>query len=80
MTTKIAVPERGIRPALREARHLSFWAENAAPIGLIALVVVFGILSPTFLSIGNIRAMLVAAAILVILAVAVDQLSRKGGR
>jgi len=79
MTTKIAVPERGIRPALREARHLSFWAENAAPIGLIALVVVFGILSPTFLSIGNIRAMLVAAAILVILAVAQSFVITTGG-
>jgi len=52
-----------------QTRQLSFWAENAAPIGLVALVIVFSILSPTFLTLGNIRAMLVAAAILVILAI-----------
>ncbi|MET0974046.1 MAG: ABC transporter permease [Leifsonia sp.] len=78
-TTNIAVPEKGIRPLLREAKSLSFWAENAAPIGLIALVIVFAILSPTFLSIGNIRAMLVAAAILVILAVAQSFVITTGG-
>ena len=52
-----------------QTRQLSFWAENAAPIGLVTLVIVFSILSPTFLTLGNIRAMLVAAAILVILAI-----------
>ncbi len=52
-----------------QTRQLSFWAENAAPIGLVALVIVFSILSPTFLTLGNIKAMLVAAAILVILAI-----------
>jgi ribose transport system permease protein len=45
------------------------WAELAAPIGLVVLVVVFGILTPTFLTSGNIEAILLAAAILVILAV-----------
>lgn len=79
VTANIPVPEKGIRPALREARHLSFWAENAAPIGLVALVIVFSILSPAFLTIGNIRAMLVAAAILVILAVAQSFVITTGG-
>jgi ribose/xylose/arabinose/galactoside ABC-type transport system permease subunit len=79
VTTNIAVPEKGVRPAIREARNLSFWAENAAPIGLIALVIVFAILSPTFLTIGNIRAMLVAAAILIILAVAQSFVITTGG-
>ena len=45
------------------------WAELAAPIGLVVLVVVFGILTPTFLTGGNLEAILLAAAILVILAV-----------
>lgn len=78
-TTNIVVPEKGVGPVLREARHLSFWAENAAPIGLVALVIVFAILSPAFLTIGNIQSMLVAAAILVILAVAQSFVITTGG-
>ena len=54
---------------LAETRHLSFWAEYAAPIGLVGLVIIFSILSPIFLTAGNIQAMLVAASILVILSV-----------
>ncbi|TPW74922.1 ABC transporter permease [Schumannella soli] len=68
-----------VRSALGEARRLSFWAENAAPIGLLVLVVVFAALSPTFLSPGNIKAMLVAAAILVILGVAQSFVITTGG-
>ncbi|WP_207207032.1 ABC transporter permease [Agromyces binzhouensis] len=78
-TTNVVVPEKGVGPALREARHLSFWAENAAPIGLVVLVIVFSILSPSFLTIGNIQSMLVAAAILVILAVAQSFVITTGG-
>ncbi len=61
------------------ARQLSFWAEHAAPIGLVVLVIVFSILSPTFLTLGNIRAMLVAAAILVVLAIAQAFVITTGG-
>lgn len=68
-----------VKSSLSEAKHLSFWAENAAPIGLIALVIVFSILSPTFLTIGNITAMLVAASILVVLAVAQSYVITTGG-
>ncbi|WP_113704853.1 ABC transporter permease [Nonomuraea lactucae] len=50
-------------------KDASFWAEWAALVGLIALVIVFQALNPTFLSLGNIASMLVAAAILIILAV-----------
>jgi ribose/xylose/arabinose/galactoside ABC-type transport system permease subunit len=50
-------------------KDVGFWAEWAALIGLVVLVIVFQILNPTFLSTGNIESMLVAAAILVILAV-----------
>ncbi|MDO9395267.1 MAG: ABC transporter permease, partial [Herbiconiux sp.] len=60
-------------------RQISFWAENAAPIGLVALVIVFSILSPTFLTLGNIKAMLVAAAILVILAIGQSFVITTGG-
>lgn len=44
-------------------------AEWAALIGLVVLVIVFQSLNPTFLSPGNIQAMLVAAAILIVLAI-----------
>lgn len=45
------------------------WPELAAPVGLVVLVLVFGLLNPTFVSGGNVEAMLQASAILVILAV-----------
>ena len=50
-------------------KDVGFWAEWAALIGLIVLVIVFQALDSTFLSTGNIESMLVAAAILIILAV-----------
>ncbi|WP_199732056.1 ABC transporter permease [Cellulomonas triticagri] len=78
-TPEAAPPARRVVAALAEARHLSFWAENAAPIGLVVLVVVFSILSPTFLTLGNLTAMLVAGAILVILAVAQSFVITTGG-
>ncbi|ARJ07482.1 ABC transporter permease [Cnuibacter physcomitrellae] len=62
-----------------QLKQLSFWAENAAPIGLVVLVIVFAILSPTFLTLGNIKAMLVAAAILVILAIGQSFVITTGG-
>jgi len=45
----------------------SFWADWAALIGLVVLCVIFQIGNSTFLNIGNIQAMLVAASILVVL-------------
>ena len=54
---------------LRRLLDPSFLAEWAALIGLIVLVIVFQALNPTFLSLGNIQAMLVAAAILIVLAI-----------
>lgn len=44
-------------------------AEWAALVGLVVLVVIFQSLNPTFLSAGNVQAMLVAAAILIVLAI-----------
>lgn len=77
-TTAIEVP-KGIRAVASDAKNLSFWAENAAPVGLVALVIVFGVLNPTFLTLGNIQAMLIASAILVILAVAQSYVITTGG-
>jgi ribose/xylose/arabinose/galactoside ABC-type transport system permease subunit len=79
MTTTANARPRALPSVLGQARQLSFWAEHAAPIGLVALVIVFSILSPSFLTFGNIRAMLVAAAILVILAVAQAFVITTGG-
>ncbi len=47
---------------------LSFWADWASVVGLVGLVIVFGIAQPIFLSVANLQAVLLAAAILVVLA------------
>jgi ribose/xylose/arabinose/galactoside ABC-type transport system permease subunit len=78
MTTIDARPTR-LGAIGANIRQISFWAENAAPIGLVALVIVFSALTPTFLTLGNIRAMLVAAAILVILAIGQSFVITTGG-
>lgn len=54
---------------LREVASLGNLAEWASLVALVVLVIVFQSLNSTFLSSGNIRSMLVAAAILIILAV-----------
>ncbi len=56
-------------PALERLRDPGFWADWTAVVALVVLVIVFGIASPTFLTLGNVQAMLVAAAILVMLTV-----------
>jgi ribose transport system permease protein len=63
----LAAPER--EAWSRRIRDVGFWADWAALVGLIALVIIFEALNPTFLSPGNLQGMLVAAAILIILAV-----------
>lgn len=65
--------------ALSHMRQVSFWADNAAPIGLIALVILFSSLTETFLTPGNIQAMLLAGSVLVILAVAQAFVITTGG-
>jgi ribose/xylose/arabinose/galactoside ABC-type transport system permease subunit len=54
---------------LRPLKTISFWAEWASVVGLIALVIVFTSLDSTFLSPGNVKSMLQASAILTILVV-----------
>jgi len=56
----------GAARALLDPGRLAEWA---ALIGLVVLAIIFQSLNPTFLSLGNIRAMLVASAILIVLAV-----------
>ncbi len=57
------------RPSLTALlTDLSFWADWASVVGLVGLVIVFGIAQPIFLSVANLQALLLAAAILVVLA------------
>lgn len=64
-----------LAPVTRSAAHRvlaalrdpSTWAEWAAPVGLVILVIVFGALNPIFWSKNNISAVLVASAILIVL-------------
>jgi ribose transport system permease protein len=68
-TTSEPIRQAQAVTALRQLREPGFWAEWTAVVALIVLVIVFGIASPTFLSWGNVQAILVAAAILVMLSV-----------
>jgi ribose transport system permease protein len=52
-----------------KALEPSFWADWASAVGLVGLVVVFGLLQPVFLSAANVQALLVASAILIVLSV-----------
>ncbi|WP_227589861.1 ABC transporter permease [Demequina pelophila] len=64
---------------LGDFKRLSFWAENAAPIGLLLLVIVFSFLSPIFFTTGNISAILMASSILVVLAIGQSFVITTGG-
>ena len=50
-------------------KDAGFWADWAALVGLIVLVIVFEVANPTFLSAGNIQSILLGAAILIILSI-----------
>jgi ribose/xylose/arabinose/galactoside ABC-type transport system permease subunit len=60
-------------------KDIGAWAEWAALVGLVVLLVVFQSLNSTFLSLGNVQAMLVAAAILVVLSVGQTFVVATGG-
>ncbi|GAA4605315.1 ribose transport system permease protein [Actinoplanes octamycinicus] len=77
--TTATVSEHHARTWTSQLKDVSFWAEWAAAVGLVLLVIVFQILNPAFLSTGNIASMLVAAAILVILAVGQTFVVATGG-
>lgn len=63
MTTATAAPRRF------DLRDPAFWSNNAVLFGLVAVLVIFTILSPSFLTGSNISNMLVSAAILVVLSI-----------
>jgi ribose transport system permease protein len=60
-------------------KDVGAWAEWAALVGLVVLLVIFQALNSTFLSLGNVQAMLVAAAILVVLSVGQTFVVATGG-
>ena len=68
-TTPEMAQQARIVLVLQQLRDPGFWADWTAVVALVLLVIVFGIASPTFLSWGNVQAILVAAAILVMLSV-----------
>ncbi|MCL8025578.1 ABC transporter permease [Nocardioides bruguierae] len=64
-STQPSPPTTGWRTRLKDPGS---WAEWAAPLGFLVMVLIFQSLNTTFLSLGNIEAMLAAAAILIVLA------------
>jgi ribose transport system permease protein len=60
-------------------KDVGAWAEWAALVGLVVLLVIFQALNSTFLSLGNVQAMLAAAAILVVLSVGQTFVVATGG-
>lgn len=64
---------------LEKLRDPSFWADWTAAVALVLLIIVFGIASPVFLTLGNAQALLLAASILVVLAVGQTYVILTGG-
>jgi ribose transport system permease protein len=81
--SKTATPAQArqawIVSGLQQLRDPAFWADWTAVVALVLLVIVFGIASPTFLSWGNVQAILVASAILVMLSVGQAHVIITGG-
>src|SRR5438445_11846608 len=68
-TTTAEVQQAQTALLLQRLRDPGFWADWTAGVALVLLVIVFGIASPIFLTWGNVQAILVAAAILVMLTI-----------
>jgi ribose/xylose/arabinose/galactoside ABC-type transport system permease subunit len=73
MDTKTAEPAVALEPAppngvLQVLRTPALWVEWASLVGLVVLLIVFTTLSSKFLTYGNVKGMLLASAILLILA------------
>jgi ribose/xylose/arabinose/galactoside ABC-type transport system permease subunit len=64
---------------LERVKDLSFWAEWASLVGLVLLVVIFQSLNATFLTPGNVEAMVVSAAILIVLTIGQTFVITTGG-
>ncbi|MBD1851720.1 ABC transporter permease [Leptolyngbya sp. FACHB-711] len=66
-------------PTLGRLRDPSFWADWTAAVALVLLIIVFSIASPVFLTVGNVQALLLAAAILVVLTIGQTYVILTGG-
>ncbi|MCW6507001.1 ABC transporter permease [Lichenifustis flavocetrariae] len=70
-------PSSGALGAGAKTRHASwtavldpsFWADWAAVIGLVGLIVIFGLTAPSFFTTSNLHAVLLASAILIVIAI-----------
>jgi ribose/xylose/arabinose/galactoside ABC-type transport system permease subunit len=80
-TTAEAPPtsSSGGSAALDRVKDLSFWAEWASLVGLVLLIVIFQSANSTFLTPGNVEAMLVSAAILIVLTIGQTFVITTGG-
>ncbi len=76
LTAAVPGQPHGLRRRLTDP---ATWADWTALVGLVVLVVIFQSANSTFLSVGNIQAMLVAAAILVLLSVGQTYVIATGG-
>lgn len=80
MTTSTLAPPVDAAPKPWERlKDPGFWADWAALVGLIGLSIVFQLSNATFLSSGNVQAILVAAAILIILSIGQTFVVATGG-
>lgn len=68
-TTTAEIQQAQATLLLQRLRDPGFWADWTAVVALVLLVIIFGIASPIFLTWGNVQAILVAAAILVMLTI-----------
>ncbi|PSB16209.1 ABC transporter permease [filamentous cyanobacterium CCP2] len=66
-------------PSWERLRDPSFWADWTAAVALVLLIIGFSIASPVFLTLGNIQALLLAAAILVVLTIGQTYVILTGG-
>ena len=67
-TSKTAAPG-AFQKVVGRLADPAFWAANAALVALLVVAVMFSLLSPAFLEVGNIQAILVAGAITIVLAI-----------
>jgi ribose transport system permease protein len=62
--------EKTLRPSPAAAvLDPAFWADWAALVGLLGLIVLFGFTAPSFFTLSNLHAVLLASAILIVLAI-----------
>ena len=68
-SAKIDRADEGLRDFRTALLDPSFWADWAALVGLAGLVLIFGLTAPSFFTLSNLHAVLVAAAILIVVSI-----------